>query len=184
MILPYLAIVFLALVTVYSAIVSFRQTEDAAASWIFPTAPGRSAQIVAGILCLILLISLALWLSLGLRNNSTRSARFLLPTAYTGWIRIEFEVQGASPLPKEGGEYILRIPADGVLRTSSPEQYGWAQDHFYYYSADGMRPIPDSGEASLIWGRINGEASGTSGKRKYEEFFVGTAQQFKKQNTE
>lgn len=29
--------------------------------------------------------------------------------------------------------------------------------------------------------RINGEESGASGKRKYEEFFVGTAQQFKDQ---
>jgi hypothetical protein len=184
MILPYLAIVLLALATVYSAIVSFRQAENAAANWIFPTAPRRSAQILAGILSLTLLIGLGLWLSFGFRNNSTRSARFVIPAGYTGWVRVEFEVQGAPPLPMEGSEYVLRIPADGTLQTSSPEQYGWAQDHFYYDSADGMRPIPDSGEASLIWGRINGEAAGALGKRKYEEFFVGTAQQFKNQNKE
>jgi hypothetical protein len=184
MILPYLAIVVLALTTVYSAIVSFRQAENAAANWLFPTAPGRSAQIVAGILSLTLLIGLGFWLSLESRHNSTRSARFLIPSGYTGWIRIEFEVSGAPPLPMEGGEYVLRIPANGMLRTSSPEQYGWARDHFYYDSADGRRPIPDSGQVSLIWGRINGEAAGASGKRKYEEFFVGTAQQFKNQNNE
>lgn len=33
----------------------------------------------------------------------------------------------------------------------------------------------------LVWGKINGEASGSSGKRKYEEFFVGTQQQFEDQ---
>jgi hypothetical protein len=32
-----------------------------------------------------------------------------------------------------------------------------------------------------VWGRINGEKSAASGKRKYEEFFVGTAQEFREQ---
>lgn len=81
----------------------------------------------------------------------------------------------------EGGQYVLKIPSDGVLRTSSAEQYGWAKDEYYYYSAQGVRTLQDSGPAELIWGKINGEASGASGKRKYEEFFVGAAQQFKDQ---
>jgi uncharacterized protein DUF6843 len=184
MILPYLAIVLLTLATVYSAIVSFRQTEGAAPSWIFPTSASRPTRIIVGSLGLALLIAMGLWLGLGPRHNRLRSSRFLIPEGYTGWIRVEFEVQGAAPLPMEGGEYILSIPGDGVLRTSSPEQYGWAQDHYYYYSAQGTRPLPDSREAPLIWGKINGEASGASGKRKYEEFFVGTAQQFKNQAKE
>ncbi|MFZ0417627.1 MAG: hypothetical protein WAM04_05960 [Candidatus Sulfotelmatobacter sp.] len=177
MILPYLAIALLTLATVYSAIVSFRQTEGAAPNWIFPTAASQPTRIIVGSLGLALLIAVGLWLGLGARHNRLRSSRFLIPEGYTGWIRIEFEVQGAAPLPMDGGEYVLRIPADGVLRTSSAEQYGWAQDHYYYYSAQGTRSLPDS----LIWGKINGEASGASGKRKYEEFFVGTAQQFKTQ---
>src|ERR1019366_906876 len=184
MILPSLAIAFLALATVYSAIVNFRKTEGAAPSWIFPIATSRPARIVVGALSLALLISLGLSLGLGARHNSLRSSRFLIPEGYTGWIRIEFEVQDALPLAMEGGEYVLRIPADGVLRTSSAEQYGWTQDHYYYYSAQGVRSLPDSGEAPLIWGKSNGEASGTAGKRKYEEFFVGTAQQFKNQTRE
>ena len=43
------------------------------------------------------------------------------------------------------------------------------------------RSISDAGPNCLIWGKINGEATGSSGKRKYEEFFVGTQQQFKNQ---
>ena len=96
-------------------------------------------------------------------------------------MQVEFELQDALPLSMEAGEYILKIPTSGVLRTSSAEQYGWAKDQYYCYSAEGMRRIPDSGGDPLIWGRINGEASGAAGKRKYEEFFVGTAQQFKNQ---
>jgi hypothetical protein len=184
MILPFLAIAFLTLATVYSAMVSFRQSEALPPSWIFPTTTNRSVRIVLGITSFALLIALAFWLGLGTRHENQRSSRFLIPDGYTGWIRVEFEVQGAPPLPMESGEYVLRIPATGILQTSSTEQYGWAQDHYYYYSAQGMRALPDFGASSMIWGKLNAEASGTAGKRKYEEFFVGTSQQFKNQSKE
>src|ERR1019366_2011871 len=176
MILPYAAGVLLVVATLYSAIVSFRQAEAGNRTWIFPEATNRSARIFVGALTLALLTSLALWLSVSARNSTRPASRFLIPEGYTGWIRIEFEVQGAPPLPVEAGEYIVKIPPDGVLRTSSAEQYGWARDHYYYYSAQGMRPLSDSGSDALIWGKINGEGSGASGKRKYEELFVGSAQ--------
>ncbi len=181
MILPYAATALLVVATLYSAIVSFRQAEAGKRTWIFPGVPSRSARIVVGVLSLGLLTGLAVWLSGSARNSMRPASRFLVPEGYTGWMRIEFEVQGAPTLPMEGGEYILKIPPDRVLRTSSAEQYGWARDHYYYYSAQGTRPLPDSGSAALIWGKINGEEFVASGKRKYEEFFVGTAQQFKNQ---
>jgi hypothetical protein len=84
-------------------------------------------------------------------------------------------------LPVEAGKTVLIIPPSGVLETSSPEQYGWAKDEYFFYSSTGSRRLTDSGPQRLIWGKINGEASGTSGKRKYEEFFVGNQQQFKEQ---
>jgi hypothetical protein len=181
MILPYAATALLVVATVYSAIVSFRQAEVGKRTWIFPEATNGSARIVVGALTLALLTGLALWLSVSVRNSTRHSLRFLIPQGYIGWIRVEFEAQGAPPLAMEDGEYIVKIPPDGVLRTSSAEQYGWARDHYYYYSAQGARPLPDSGSAALIWVKINGEGSGISGKRKYEELFVGTAQQFKNQ---
>ncbi len=61
------------------------------------------------------------------------------------------------------------------------EEYGWAKDHYFYYSEKGGRILPDSGPGGLIWGQINGEGSGPLGKRKYEEFFVGTERQFGEQ---
>jgi hypothetical protein len=184
MILPFLSLALLTAVTLYSAIVSFRQTEGIEPSWIFPIRTKRSTQIVLGILVLALLIALSFIIGRGPRQESTRSSRFLIPEGYTGWVRIEFEVQGAPPLPMEGGEYIIKIPANGVLHTSSAEQYGWARDRYYYYSGPSTHSLPDSGEGDLIWGKLNGETSGTSGKQKYEEFFVGTAEQFKSQSKE
>lgn len=100
-------------------------------------------------------------------------------------MRVEFEVSGAPPLPLVGGEYQFEVPASGVLRTSSAEEFGWAKDGYFYYSDKETRPLPDGGTEGtrLIWGNVNGEGSGVQGKRKYEEFFVGSEQQFKQQMT-
>jgi len=97
---------------------------------------------------------------------------------------VEFEVSGAAPLPIEGGQYVIKIPPNGILQTSSPEQYGWAKDHYDYDSAQGIRPLPDSGPDQRIWAKLNAEESRASRKRKYEEFFVGTQQLFKTQASE
>jgi hypothetical protein len=184
MILPYLAAVLLALATGYSAVVSFRQKPEegsAERGWIFPDGAKRPTRIFISIVTLLLLIALGAWLSINARNSTPPSMRFLIPEGYSGWVQIEFEVPGAPALPQKGGATVLQIPASGTLRTSSPEQYGWVNNSYAFYSSGGVRPIPDSGPGKLIWGKINGEASGASGKRKYEEFFVGTQQQFKGQ---
>lgn len=179
MILPYIAIALLLLTTAYSAIVSFREREGHTASWIFPDTTSRFARKIVAIISVAMFVGLMGWIASTTRSSTLRASRFLIPDGYTGWIRIEFEVQGTPPLPIEDGQYLLRIPPDGRLQTSSPEQYGWADDRFYYYSLQSVRPIPDSGPSALIWGKINGEASGASGHRKYEEFFVGTNDQFR-----
>jgi hypothetical protein len=178
MILPYLATALLILVTAYSALVTLRKKPEGAASgWLFPHGASRSARIVVCVATLALVIGLSWW-NLSPRTPRQRSLRFLIPENYSGWVRVEFEIPGESALPVDAGQTVLKIPSDGLLRTSSPEQYGWAQDAYYSYSRAGVRPLPDSGPGRLIWGKINGEASGPSGIRKYEEFFVGTEQQF------
>ncbi len=184
MILPYLATVLLVLVTLYSAFVSFRQQRDGStATWIFPDGTKRSAQIAVGIFTLAVFLGLAVWLTISARHSIRHSSRFLIPEGYVGWVRVEFQVNGAPPLLVEGGEYLFKFPPSGLLRTSSSEEYGWAKDHYLYYSEKGARLLPDTGPGGggLIWGKINGEETGSQGKRKYEEFFVGTEQQFREQ---
>ncbi|MFZ0959202.1 MAG: hypothetical protein WAN60_22870 [Candidatus Sulfotelmatobacter sp.] len=185
MILPYIATAALLFATAYSAVVSFRQKTDGSAStWFFPGAAKRSSRIVVGICTIALSAGLAAWLTVGARNSTGRSSRFLIPDGYVGWVRVEFEVNGALPLPVENGESIFQVPPSGLLKTSSPEQYGWAKDRYYYYSTGGLRMLPDARQpgGSFIWGKINGEESGARGKTKYEEFFVGTGQQFREQS--
>ena len=181
MILPYLATVLLILATAYAAVVSFKPEPDSGATWIFPDGVKKSARMFVGVATLIFVIGLVAWLNVAARKATRPSSRFLIPEGYTGWVRVEFEVLGAPPLPVEAGQHVLTIPPGGLLRTSSPEQYGWAKDSYCFSSNAGARPIPDSGPQALIWGKINGEGSGSSGKRKYQQFFVGTEQQFKEQ---
>ena len=184
MILPYVATGLLVLVTLYSAVASFRRRrDDSAATWIFPNGSKRFTQIAVGVFTLPLLLSLAAWLAIGARHSIRHSSRFLIPEGYVGWVRVEFQVNGAPPLPVEGGEYLIKLPPSGLLSTSSSEEYGWAKDHYLYYSEKGTRILPDTapGGGGLIWGKINGEQTGSQGNRKYEEFFVGTEQQFREQ---
>jgi hypothetical protein len=148
---------------------------------MFPDGAKRPARILVGIATLILVGCLGIWSSINIRSSTPRSLRFLIPDGYSGWVRVEFEIPGAPPLPVDAGQTVVKIPSTGSLQTSSPEQYGWANDTYAFYSNAGHRSIADSGADRLIWGKINGEASGSSGKRKYEEFFVGSQLQFKDQ---
>ncbi len=182
MILPYLAIALLVLATLYSGWVSFREpAENSRTNFLFPRASSRAARIATGSVSLVILMALALWLGLGAKPSNIRTWRFLIPEGYTGWVRIEFEIPNTPALPGKNGEYTLTIPSDGKLRTSSTEQYGAATDKYFYISGQGRRSLPTSGHEALIWGKINGETRGPSGTKKYEEFFVGTEEQFKAQ---
>lgn len=187
MTLPYFAIALLVLATIYSAIVSFRQEsvrrtpEDQPATWIFPEGPQSPTRIVAILASVVLLAGSIAWLAIEAQHSIRRSSRFLIPEGYAGWVRIEFEIQNAPALPVGDNQNILKIPPDAVLRTSSPQQYGVAKDSYFFYSTVGLTPLSDSGPGRMIWGKISGEDSASSGRRKFQEFFVGTEQQFQEQ---
>jgi hypothetical protein len=184
MIMPYLATALLALATVYAAGASFRlQPDDGVLNWVFPHEAKRSTRRTVVIGTLAVLLAGLIWLALDAPIR--RSSRFLIPEGYVGWVRIEFQVVGAPVLPTERGAYVFRFPASGLLRTSSPEEFGWAKDQYFYYSERSSRMLPDSspGGGGLVWGKINGEETDSQGKRRYEEFFVGTQQQFAEQTS-
>jgi hypothetical protein len=183
MILAYLATTLLVLVTAYSAVVSFRPTPTGGAStWLFPNTTSRFLQIAVGLCTVALFAALGVWPAFGTHSYGRRSARFLIPDGYVGWVRVEFQSSGAPPAPVENGEYVFQIPPSGLLKTSSPEQYGWAKDRYFYDSNNGARRLPDSGrEQNRIWGKINGQESSSQGSRTYEEFFVGTERRFREQ---
>ncbi len=187
MIFPIMAVALLLLVTVYSAVASFRTPhEGRITNWLFPTAVRPATRNTAVIGTVALVLAIIVLVSINARHSIRRSSKFMVPEGYVGWVRVEFQVKDAPPLPLDGAEYLLKFPPSGVLKTSSPEEYGWANDHYFYYSDIGTRALTETpwGAGGSIWGKINSEESGAQGKREYEEFFVGSEQQFREQTKE
>ncbi len=183
MALPYLAVISLILVTIYSVIASARSTtEVGSGTWFFPTQSLRRIRLVATMSSAAVVIVIVSWAVFTTHTARRPSSRFLIPDNYVGWVRIEFQIPGSRPVPIDRDQYVFTIPPNGVLKTSSPEKFGYGKDEYFYNSGSHPRMLPSqSPEDRLIWGQINGEDVGPSGPRQYEEFFVGTAQQFKDQ---
>jgi hypothetical protein len=63
-------------------------------------------------------------------------SRFLIPSRYVGWARIEYRVANTPPLPREGKHSLVHLDKNGSLPTSSDLPEGWARDQFFYYSGN------------------------------------------------
>jgi hypothetical protein len=47
-----------------------------------------------------------------------------------GWLRVDYGIAGAPPLPIEGATYVIRMPESGRLQTSSPYDSSIDNDQF------------------------------------------------------
>ena len=99
-----------------------------------------------------------------------------------GWVKIYFNVQDAPPVPIEDGYYLFKLPASGVLQTSSTMEYGWANDEYFYFTTENRRRLPGTvwGGGGMIWGEHNGESSSPAKDvSTYQGFFVGSESEYK-----
>ncbi|HEX5708275.1 MAG TPA: hypothetical protein VFX96_13310 [Pyrinomonadaceae bacterium] len=141
---------------------------------------------------LLLLCAPSLSLACQEEEKQRRPSRYLIPDGFVGWVKIYYKVKDAPPLPFEDGAYLFKIPASGVLKTSSSMEYGWASDEYFYYSDDARRPLKETGwgEGGMIWAGHNGSREtaqmGQStdeipeeNKTYYSGFFVGTEAEYK-----
>ena len=128
---------------------------------------------------------LALLLSLSIASFSSRGQAqealhhyFLIPEGYVGWIRVDFEVPGAPPLPVEGDFYILRFSDTGRIQTSSRDILGW-QDEFLYYSTEKpyLLKLKTAGplELRMVHGQFSGPGTGHKDPvpNPYRYYFIG-----------
>jgi hypothetical protein len=105
-------------------------------------------------------------------------SRFLIPSGYVGWVRVEYRVPNAPPLPREGKYLLVALDKHGTLRTSSDLPEGWARDQFFSYSGNQRQALSNAGwcKGGMIWGEVVGkdERAGL-----YQKFFVGSEDQFR-----
>ena len=66
---------------------------------------------------------------------------FLLPTGFQGRITVIFNQPNFQPIPIEYGRKIYRIPADGILITSSKFESGYIDQQYYYLDNNGNKSL-------------------------------------------
>ena len=86
-------------------------------------------------------------------------SRLLIPSGYKGWVRIEYGVSTAPPLPREGKFLLLRIATDGTLKTATDLPEGWGHDEFFYVSGGERRQLSNAGwcKGGMIWDEVTGQ---------------------------
>jgi hypothetical protein len=114
--------------------------------------------------------------------NTRRPARFLIPQAFKGWVRIDFQVRNAKPLPVEDGHWLFTLDAIGHLRTSNQLDGGSAVDDFFYVSDSRQTPLrkTESCHGGSIWGVSTGSDT-NSNRADREWFFVGSEAEYRQQ---
>lgn len=116
--------------------------------------------------------------------------RFLIPEGYVGWVRVDFGIAGAPALPAEGDYYILKIPLNGRLQTSSRRMIVRGEK-YYYFSDDAQYQLEINSQSDLrmIQDNFSGPRPGTldepfPGKfhspSPYFYFFVGPTAEYNK----
>ncbi len=56
---------------------------------------------------------------------------FVLPEGFSGKVRIYYGIENAEPLPQKDGHWLINIPFNGEVRTSTPMEWGNALDEIF-----------------------------------------------------
>lgn len=134
-------------------------------------------------------LSFGVAISMGGSPIIRHPTKFLIPQGYVGWIRIKHD-EGGLPLPMSNGAFVCRIPANGILQTSSPRENGWAKDEYFYYSADGsLRALAETGwgEGGMIWASSTewqATDNGSMPTRFIEKFYIGREDQYRRNESQ
>jgi len=141
----------------------------------------RATFIIAAVLGLPVFIAAAVFgpTAFDLVFHRRPPERFLIPTGYSGWVRVDFRQKDAPPLPMEDGRLLLKLNAQGSLQTSSDPQLGHGRDDFFFYSGDRRTSLSNAGvcKGGMVWQIETMVDDRTS--TPFERFFVGTEGQYR-----
>ncbi len=113
-------------------------------------------------------------------GNRRHSTKIYIPEGYVGWIRVEYGVEGADPLPVEWrlpppmlwNREI--IPPSGLLSTSTRLDRTVGGE-FYFYDGDTVRRAPETIELCHLTSLYNFEFTDPNEKREFITYFIGPA---------
>ncbi len=117
------------------------------------------------------------------KANERIPSRYELPDGYVGWVEIQHGIAGAPATPVRNKQFVFTIPAAGLLKTSTPQMFGTAHDHYFYCGAAGCHELAETGWGSggMIWASSSGTFE-TPGQPDIhsEQFFIGTESQYQR----
>ena len=115
-------------------------------------------------------------------DNHRHNTRIYIPEGYEGWIRVEYGVKDAEPLPREWRfpPPILWnrevIPASGLLRTSTElEGNSTVGGEFYFYNGGSVRPADKKIALCELTSLHNFQFLDANEKQQFTTYFIGTA---------
>lgn len=111
-------------------------------------------------------------------GNRRHHTNIYIPEGYVGWIRVEYGVEGAEPLPVEWrlpppmlwNREI--IPDSGLLKTSTRLLHT-VGGKFYFYDGDIVRRAPAAIELCHMTSLYNFEFTDPNEKREFITYFIG-----------
>lgn len=104
-------------------------------------------------------------------SKDTNNLRFEFPAGYTGWVTVEFGSPDAQPLQRKGGLYVITVPRDGRVVTST--------------YVDAIRPEFPTMSAGQVWNyssSVSKTGDGIPVGAKIR-FFVGPRERYEAENS-
>jgi hypothetical protein len=79
----------------------------------------------------------------GMASCGPRSGRekWIIPQNYVGWLRLDYAVAGAPPLPMENGAFVVRMPPGGRLETSSALSGSIDENEYFVVTNDRLQKL-------------------------------------------
>ncbi|MBZ5605795.1 MAG: hypothetical protein LAO79_26140 [Acidobacteriia bacterium] len=115
---------------------------------------------------------------------------WVIPDGYEGWVKIDYIVRNAPPLPLQNGHRIIQVSLSGYVQTSSELQEGWASDQFQYANGTPLHST-SWGEGGKVWGGMfeseivctettkTSSSCRSTGRSINQCYFIGTEEQLK-----
>jgi len=99
-----------------------------------------SRKVLIG-LCVVATVVVGLGYAWLIEADMPKRDRYLIPENYSGWLCVKYSVPGAPALEMEDGYRLVKLPAQGVVETSTEGMPGKFKDEFWRYSGATRRQM-------------------------------------------
>jgi hypothetical protein len=119
--------------------------------------------------------------------SGSRPTKTYVPQGYVGWIKVEYNVPGAQPLPKDllGAWQYISIPETGLLRTSDTvSSHASTTIEYYYGDRASANRMPENLVHEGVVSFLIDDGKGNSIKEQFRLTFIGSTDVYEQHKSE